>query len=81
MSEISKKKQASKTIIKKCHCCGQILESSVEMSKCVSCGKSFLPLSYFDKIHGNEKYKFSELFSPSDEIYEEDLIKGLYVLW
>ena len=76
----SKRKYQQK-IIKKCHCCGQVAESEKEIQKCVSCGKSFLPLNYFDKIHGDAEYKFEELFSEVSEIEDEDLIKGLYVIW
>lgn len=73
----------SKKIIKRCHICDQITESSKEIDKCVSCGKSFLPLNYFSKIHDHEghKYDYSELFAQSHELEEEDLIIGLYVLW
>lgn len=73
----------SRKIIKSCHVCGQITESSTEIDKCVTCGKSFLPLNYFSKIHDNEgrKYDYKELFAQSHELEEEDLIIGLYVLW
>ena len=47
----------------------------------MSCGKSFLPLNYFDKIHDQEDYKFDDLFADSHELEDEDLIKGLYVIW
>jgi len=70
-----------KSIIKKCHCCGQVIEAQKEVQKCMSCGKSFLPLNYFDKIHGQEDYKFDDLFADSHELEDEDLIKGLYVIW
>ena len=71
----------TKTIIKKCHCCGQILESYKEPEKCISCKKSFLPLNYFDKIHNKENEDYKILFAESYLIEEEDLIKGIYVLW
>lgn len=73
----------SRKIIKMCHVCGQITESSTEIDKCVSCGKSFLPLNYFDKVHDHKdrKYDFKDLYAQSHEIEEEDLIIGLYVLW
>ncbi|MEX0798874.1 MAG: hypothetical protein WEB87_02310 [Bacteriovoracaceae bacterium] len=79
-TEIEKKK-VKKVLIRKCHACGQVIESHIEQEKCCSCGKSFLPLNYFDKIHGDKGQKFKELFTHSDEIDEEDLIIGIYVLW
>lgn len=79
-TNVLKRKETQK-LIKKCHCCGQVSESSKEIKKCLSCGKSFLPLNYFDKVHGDSEYKFDELFSPVEEIEEFDLIKGLYVIW
>lgn len=81
MNTITQKNKESKVIIRKCHSCGQIVESHKEQEKCCGCGKAFLPLNYFDKIHGDTEQKFDELFSPSEEIHEEDLILGLYVLW
>jgi len=75
------KKKIQKVIIRKCHMCGQVVESHVEQDKCCSCGKSFLPLNYFDKIHGENGQKFNELFSHSDDLLDEDLITGIYVLW
>jgi hypothetical protein len=71
----------SRKIIRKCHCCSQVTESDTEVEKCLSCGKSFLPLNYFEKIHGKSEYKFDELWAKSHELEEEDLIKGLFVIW
>lgn len=68
-------------VIKKCHCCGEIIESIKEEKKCFSCGKAFLPLNYFTKIHTSEDYQFNDLFDKSEDLHEEDLIKGLQVLW
>ena len=68
-------------IIKKCHVCGYISESQKEMEQCKSCKKSFLPLNYFDKIHAKDKSVFADLFAYSRDIDEEDIIKGLVVLW
>ncbi len=75
------KAKKEKTLIRKCHCCGQVIESAVESQKCVQCGKSFLPLNYFAKIHDNENYDYEELFAESHDLFDEDLIKGIYVLW
>jgi uncharacterized OB-fold protein len=76
-----KKVKNTKLLIRKCHKCGQMTESSVEQEKCPSCGKSFLPLRYFEKIHGAENTNFKELFSETDDLCEEDLVKGIFVLW
>ena len=76
-----KKNLKAKLLIKKCHMCGQLIEASVEQEKCVCCGKSFLPLNYFEKIHDHKDLKFKDLFSETNELHEEDLIKGLYVIW
>ena len=69
-----------KLIIRKCHQCSQIVEAHKEQDKCLHCGKSFLPLKYFDKIH-NHKGNFKDLFAEGFELAEEDLVKGIYVLW
>lgn len=71
----------AKLLIKKCHMCGQVTESKTELEKCVSCGKAFLPLNYFNKVHDHENMKFTELYADSHELHEDELIKGLYVLW
>lgn len=60
--------------------CSQTTESEKELERCPKCNKSFLPLNYFEKIH-NKDAKYHELFSKSDHIHEEDLIKGIHVLW
>lgn len=75
------KKLNSKLIIRKCHCCGQLSQSEFEIESCVKCGKAFLPLNYFEKVHAQSSIKFKDLFSHSDELQEEDLITGIYVLW
>ena len=69
------------TIIRKCHKCGQITESHTELDKCANCHKSFLPLNYFSKIHNKEGAQFDRLFANSQDLEEEDLIKGIFVLW
>ena len=79
--EDQEKTLAVKLIIKKCYICGHISESSKEPKECLNCQKSFLPLNYFNKIHAQDGSGFTELFSVSQEIHEEDLIKGLMVLW
>lgn len=61
--------------------CGQLDESTTELEKCGSCGKAYLPLNYFQKIHVHEKGQYKDLFAESHDLHEDDLIKGLYVLW
>lgn len=72
-----------KLIFRVCHSCGFCNETSVEPERCGSCEKAFLPLNYFEKVHasGAKSEKFQELFENGSEIDEQDLIKGLYVLW
>jgi RNA polymerase subunit RPABC4/transcription elongation factor Spt4 len=71
----------TKKIIKKCHNCSLIVESEREQEKCTNCNKSFLPLNYFAKIHTDKSQKLVDLYADSNELHEEDLITGLYVLW
>jgi len=70
-----------KLLIKKCHVCGTIMESEREHKKCVQCNKAFLPNNYFGKIHAKNSKEYDELFAHCDEVHEEDLIKGINVLW
>ncbi len=74
-------KSNTKSLMRLCHCCHKVSESSVELERCAHCGKSFLPLRYFEKIHKSKNQKWGSHFSPSEELEEEDLIKGLFVLW
>jgi heterodisulfide reductase subunit B len=71
----------SKLIVKKCHVCGTIMESSSEIKKCSGCKKSFLPTNYFSKVHAKNSEEFDNLFATSDELLETDLIRGIAVLW
>ncbi len=71
-----------KVLVKKCHMCGHIIEGHIEAQRCPSCRKSFLPMDYFSKIHNKDaKAHYDDLFSSVEEIFEEDLIKGLNCLW
>lgn len=74
-------KKTGKILIKKCHVCGAVAESYSEQKKCGSCKKSFLPSNYFGKVHAKNSKEFAQLFSSSDDLHEEDLIKGIAVLW
>ncbi len=67
--EDQEKQSVIRPIIKKCHVCGHLSESRQEIKQCSNCKKSFLPLNY------------EELFSNSHGIHEDDLIKGIIVLW
>ena len=71
----------AKQIVKVCHVCGHIHSSFEEVQRCEGCQKSFLPLNYFSKVHAKNSTEFEALFVSSDQLHEEDLIKGLYVLW
>ena len=70
-----------RVIVKKCHVCGEIIESFEEVQRCSACKKSFLPSNYLDKEHARNSKEFELLFDSSSEIDERDLIKGLHVLW
>lgn len=74
-------KAKEKLLIRACHSCLKINEAPHELERCAHCSKSFLPLRYFEKIHADKEKKFEKLFANSDQIEEEDLIKGLLVLW
>lgn len=70
-----------KLLIKKCHVCGSLNESFKEAKKCRDCNKSFLPSNYFGKVHAKNSKEYDELFSASDDLHEDDLVKGINVLW
>jgi hypothetical protein len=79
--ELTNKEANGKQIIRKCHACGHIMETSQETQRCLQCKKSFLPVNYFSKVHSKSQKEFDHLFASGHEIHEEDLIKGLMVLW
>ncbi len=79
--EETRKAGPQKLLIKKCHMCGHIMESEEEVQKCHQCKKSFLPLNYFSKVHSKTGNEFSALFASCNEIHEQELIKGLTVIW
>lgn len=72
--------KAKKMIVRKCHKCGQLVEAPKEQEACACCGKSFLPLNYFDKVHDHSG-NVGELYANSEEIDEESLVKGIFVIW
>jgi hypothetical protein len=57
------------------------MEAAQEVQKCGKCKKSFLPTNYFSKVHSKAQNEYEQLFASSAELHEEDLIKGLTVLW
>jgi hypothetical protein len=75
------KEKNSRLIVKKCHLCGSVMEGHSEHKRCSGCRKAFLPVNYFGKVHAKNSKEFEKLFAASDELHEEDLIKGLTVLW
>ena len=75
------KNEAKKLLIKKCHVCGHVMESENEVTKCHKCKKSFLPVNYFSKVHSKNQKDYEQLYAGSNELHEQDLIKGLTVLW
>ncbi len=79
--ELKGQTKNDKLLIKKCHMCGHIHETHQEPQKCAKCKKSFLPVNYFAKVHSKSQKEFDKLFAYGHEIHEEDLIKGLTVLW
>ena len=70
-----------RVLIKKCHICGHLNEGAEEMQRCSHCNKSFLPLNYFSKVHSDLSDNPRHLFCHCNELAEEDIIRGLYVLW
>ena len=57
------------------------MELDQEPKNCSRCRKAFLPSKYFTKIHGKAVQEYAGLFSEVDELRDEDLIKGLQLLW
>lgn len=80
MKELSKQ-VSDRSIIKKCHICGHMHDTTTEIQKCTSCKKSFLPTKYFEKVHAKNSDDFKLLFSNVSELHEEDLVKGITVIW
>lgn len=80
-NKIVEKHAVKKLIVKKCHVCGTVTEGHKEPMRCKCCKKAFLPSNYFGKVHAKNSKDFSELFLESDNMHEDDLIKGLNVLW
>lgn len=74
-------KTKEKLLIRACHSCLKINEAPKELERCMHCNKSFLPLRYFDKIKNDRDVNWENHFSYSSQLEEEDLIKGLFVLW
>lgn len=76
----NKSHQANK-LIKVCHVCANIMESEKEIERCTKCRKSFLPINYSRYDLAQSTKAFQELFHSCDELHEEDLVKGIHVIW
>lgn len=74
-------KTKEKILIRACHSCTRVNESYQEMERCSHCNKAFLPLRYFDQIHHAKDAKYENHFSAAENLDEEDLVRGLFVLW
>lgn len=79
--ELKNQTTSEKIIIKKCHICGHVMGSHQEPKKCDQCKKSFLPVNYFSKVHSKSQADYEKLFAFSHELHEDDIIKGLTVIW
>lgn len=79
--KINKSSPVRQTVIKKCHVCGHIIESTVEAKQCPKCHKYFLPLNYMKNTEEMDSTEFYESFASGHELNESDIIKGIYVLW
>jgi hypothetical protein len=75
------KTRETSTVIRKCHHCGEILESNKEIEKCSCCKKSFLPSNYFGKVHAKNSREYQDLYLDAAELQSDDLIRGISVLW
>lgn len=70
-----------KLLIKKCHVCGHLNEAAQEPKRCNHCNKSFLPSNYFSKVHSKSGKDYDNLFLNAYELNEQDMVKGIHVLW
>ena len=80
-TEVIHTKTKGRSLIRKCHVCGELIESIKEPEKCPSCKKSFLPSNYFGKVHAKNAEDFKNLFSHVEELIDEDLMKGIIAIW
>jgi hypothetical protein len=76
-----KKTDKEKLVIRACHTCTKITESFQEVERCSHCNKAFLPLRYFEKIHDFKGKNWQKHFADASDLEDDDLIKGLFVLW
>ncbi len=78
----TKKNTSGRSLYRQCHMCAYVIHTSEEVQRCPKCNKSFLPLNYFAKIHkGKQGEDYDALYSSCDELSEQEIIKGLYVIW
>lgn len=82
MRKTTETKRKRVQLYRRCHKCDHTCSATKEVLKCPSCGKHFLPLDYFNKIHAHEKnVHIKNLVNHARELKEEDLVHGLYALW
>lgn len=75
---------ASKPVIqvfRVCHLCNSLNESeAADILKCLKCGKSFLPLNYFERLKSSlQESGFSPEQSLEHSLFRS--LKGLIVFW
>ena len=80
-SRTDKQHDAKPRIIRCCHMCSNIMEFDKEPTKCLKCKKPFLPHNYFAKIHDHNNQDFESLYVSACSLTEEELIKGIEVIW
>ena len=71
-----------KQLFRLCHTCSTLNESEEEILRCMSCGKGFLPINYFEKIRARAQ-QISKDPATSDEMPGAIFspINGLIVFW
>ena len=69
-----------KTFFRKCHLCGTVTESLQEIQRCPHCHHSFAPLNYFQKVHSKDG-STRDLYESSQQLMDDDMIKGITCLW
>jgi hypothetical protein len=82
MDTAKQHKKSKKLLFKVCHRCLRAHATEIEPERCPYCLKAFLPHGYFQHIHQQKKSaRYQLFFQDTDDLDEEDLVKGLNVLW
>lgn len=76
-----KNKHQTKLLIRSCHLCGHVNESECEIERCSKCRKHFLPFSYAGMQTPLNSQQYQAIFKDISDLGEEDVIKGIGVLW